>query len=80
MAKILTAQSYVIERVDPQFDETNTLTGYKVTYNVLYSDGLGNGTNIREVEDLWLVATGAQKTSAQNIQDAIKTRLDNIVL
>ena len=79
MPKILTAQSYVIEKVDPKFDEINTLTGYEVTYNVLYSDGV-NEVNVREVEDLWAVATAGQKTSAQEIQDAIKSRLDAVIL
>ena len=79
MAKILTAQSYAIETVDPKFDATNALTGYVVTYNVLYSDGT-NEVHVREVEDLWLVASDSHKNSAQTIQDAIKTRLDNVVL
>ena len=79
MAKVLTAQSYVIEKVDPKFDETNTVSGYEVTYSVLYSDGT-NVVRVREMEDLWLVANPSQKTAVQDIQDVIKTRLDSTIL
>ncbi|KKN82091.1 hypothetical protein LCGC14_0313580 [marine sediment metagenome] len=88
MAKVLTAVSYRIEKVEPQINTDNQVIGYLVEYNVRYEnlsaapDDEGNrpGHQARETEDLWLVAPQPRKDEVQAIQDLIKQRLDNTIL
>ena len=75
MPKNKTAQSYMVESVIINVDETNSIASYTVHANVDY-----DGTHVREEYDLWPVANAAQKAQAQALQDLIKQYLDNQVL
>lgn len=80
MSKALRAVSYSIEKVEPRIDENNQVVAYDVQYNVRYEDSSGHSVQIRETDDLWLVASQTRKDEVQAIQDLIKQRLDATVL